>query len=396
METKTKPKVDKINQNKVVLGLSGGIDSMVTATLLKIQKYEVFAVTVVNEWEELSNDSQKTFSCGMSQEKIKAIKSFCDKQHIPLHILKATEEFKEKVIDPWISDKITGQRARACWDCHDLRMKLLHKKMEDLGAGHIATGHYAKVFRNAANGTAFIHSSNDELHDQSSALSRCSNKILSNLLLPLSDLTKKEVLKLAENFGLVSSDKKLSFNECFKPTPELIQILDKKIPSKLKKPGEIVKVDGTSAGNHDGIYRHSFGEPIEFKDYKIDGVFGQTLFFERRIKLVPESNFETKRFLLVRCIYSEEVSLLEPLKGYILYHNDKYAECHIYPKSLGSVYVELSENIKIYPKDIVTLLKKRGKNAKIIGTGEVQFFQKKNLVQEGAESVPKVDFSRDF
>lgn len=158
-------------KGSVVIGLTTSVDSLASAYLLKVQKYDLIAVTVVTGWETQSLNPEKNFSCHFSEEKLEFLKSFCHRLNISHFVEKVTSEFKYSVIDPWLGEKIVGKRSHACWDCHELRLRTLHQKMLDFNASHLATGHYAKVFRHEHNGTVFVHSSNDPDFDQSVKLS---------------------------------------------------------------------------------------------------------------------------------------------------------------------------------------------------------------------------------
>lgn len=385
-------------KEKIIIGLSGGIDSFVMAYLLKIQKYDLIAVTIANTWDDLKSDQAKVLSCHITEPKIEKIKDFCLRLGIPLHILKPTSEFKEEVIDRWVSDKIQGRFSKPCLNCHELRMKILFQKMEELGAKSLATGHYAKIFHHEAHDTVYVHTSNDEEHDQSAYLSRLPHKILNSLLLPLSDLGKKEVLKLAENFGLQEEDKPVKFNECLAPSEEIFTILEAKIPPKLRKEGEIMSLDGIdSLGPHAGVHRYSRGASLEFKSLgkSINRYFGAYSYVEKKILVVNEDYYVRDRLMVVNVKFAEEMSWLEPVRGVILSY-DKAVECWIHPKSLSSVYLELAEPTFLKEGDMISLSKKKGKNAKVYLTGEIQFLPLEPVVLEGERSVPKADHTRHY
>lgn len=377
-------------KEKVVIALSGGLDSYVMAYLLKIQKYELIAVTVQNTWEDYSGDPEKVLSCHITPVKIDAIKEFTNKLGIPLHIIKSAGEFKDLVIDQWISDKISGRYSKACLNCSDLRLHLVHAKMIEVGAKKMATGHYAKLFQHESHKSVFVHTSNDEDHDQSALLSRLPHEILSSLVLPLSDLTKKEVLKLGENFGLVGEERKVLMNDCFPDTPENISFLEKKIPKKFQQEGEITSGDGMmNYGTHTGIFRYSIGEEIEIKEggKTHKALVGNYVWNEKRILAVDKDFFERDKVLLRNCHLSEEVSFAEPVKGY-LQVRDKVVECWIYPKSNSSFYLELPEKIRLINGENVTVLKKKGRNSKVFFTGDVFLLPVEDL-PEGENNVQK-------
>lgn len=391
---------DKQSQKeRMVIALSGGLDSYVTAYLLKIQKYDLIAVTVANQWDDYSGDAGKAFSCHTSAAKLDELKEFCHKMGIPLHVIKAVNEFKESVIEPWLADKALGKFPKPCWNCHDLRMKLVYDKMKEVGAKRMATGHFAKLFHHDSHGSVFVHTSNDEHHDQSALLSRLPHEILDSLVLPLSDLSKKEVLKLAENFGLAEDSKKLPIHHCLEWNEEIASVVLKKIPKKFIKEGEITSSDGLiTYGLHEGVQSHTLGEPYEYRDSgkPIKGVFGNFSYQEKRMMIYDSAFFERDKLLLVKCYKSEEVSWLEPVKGFLVISESESVECWIYPKPLNSVYIELSEKHRLLNGQILSVIKKKGKNSKLFLTGEVQLLPPEPESLEGEQSVPKVNYSLDF
>jgi tRNA-specific 2-thiouridylase len=387
-------------KERVVIALSGGIDSYVMAYLLKIQKYELIAVTVLNSWEDYAGDSEKVFACHITQAKIDKIKEFCHKMGIPHHILKITAEFKESVVEPWMADKVSGKFPKPCWNCHELRMKLIHDKMKELDAKHVATGHLAKLFHNDTHGTVFVHSSNDEHHDQSALLSRLSHDILSSLILPLSDLSKKEVLKLAENFGLTEAPREINIHECLKPQDELLQTLAKKVPPKFLKDGDITNIENNeNRGQHEGVYHHTLGEMIEYRESgrPVKYIFSQYSYPDKRMITVEPEYLQRDKVLLVKCRLSEEVSWSEPVKGFLCLRHDEYVECWIHPKTLSSFFLELNENHQLLNGQLISVFKKKGKNSKVYLTGEIQLLKFESKPSEGEEqSVPKVNHAVDF
>lgn len=385
-------------KEKLVLGISG-LDSLVTAYLLKIQKYDLIAVTIVNSWDEYPGDQETMFSCHVSSQRLDTIKEFCHKLNIPLQIVKSSIEFKEEVVEPWIADKIQGKRPKPCWNCHDIRMKILYDKMREAGAKHFATGHYAKLFHHESHQSVFVHTSSDEQHDQSALLSRLPHSILDSLMLPLSDLTRKEVLKLAENFGIQEINRKIEIHNCLHFNKELSELLAKKIPKKLIAEGEITSLDGSVGyGPHEGVHMFTLGDTVEISTInKFKGLFTEYSYPDKKLKVAEADHFMRDKFMLVSCHLSEEVSWLEPIKGYVVLPENIYLECWMFPKTLSTVSIQLFEKSKVIPGNVVSVVKKKGKNSKVFLTGEVQLLAPENVEPEGEQNNDvKVDPILDF
>lgn len=377
-------------KEKIVIGLSGGIDSFVTAYLLKIQRYELVAVTIAPSFPEMA-DEQNLISCSLPDSKIEALQAFCHQLGIPHFVVRIPREFREVVVERWMARKVSGQHMDQCWNCHELRMSFLHEKMKELGAKTFATGHYAKIFRNEGDGNNFVQTSNDEQHDQSQLLSRLPQEILKDLMLPLSDLQKKEVLKLAENFGVADAAKKISMHQCFADQEQTLSFLEKKIPERFRKEGQIVSEDDVLT-DHPGVIHYRFGSKVTETPDRKPLFFSRYRFHERKIVVAGDSWFSREKFILRNCRIPEETPWRIPFRGAILLEG-KFVEGWFYPKTLNTCLVELDGPGEFRDGDIVGVQKKRGKNSRMLLTGAVSFIEEKT---EGDENVIKVDYSRDF
>jgi tRNA U34 2-thiouridine synthase MnmA/TrmU len=385
---------DKNSQKeKVVVGLNGGVDSIVTAYLLKIQKFDLIGVTVSNDFPT----GQSGFmSCHLDQAKIDKIKDFCHTLGIPHQLVKPIDEFDNDVLEPWINSRITGTNSSPCWSCHELRMKSLYQRMKVMGAKYIATGHYAKIFRHESLGSVFLHTSNDERYDQAPLLSRLPHEILDCLMLPLSDLQKKEVLKLGENFGFTEAERAPSVHNCFK-NENLTEFLAKKIPPRFKAGGEIYyNPQDQKIAMHEGAFNYDLGSDFVHEEVKtIQGQVGKYIFKEKKLLVEAPEYFNRHKVLLFDCQIADETPWHDVLKAAVIFPDGSQKECWLQPKALRRAIVEWEGDHRLLEGDILSVSRKTGKNAKVFLTGRVKYLNE-NVPVQGEENVPKVDHSRDF
>lgn len=385
-------------RKRLVVGLSGGLNSYVTAYLLKIQKYDLIGVTVHLGWDNYKDDASKVIACQMDQPHVDSIRDFCHSLGIPHMVVKASDEFKETVVENWVASKLTGTKGNPCWNCHELRMRLLHSKMLEVEAQGLATGHLAKLFRQETHHSVYVHTSNDEHFDQSDVLSRMPHEILEKLMLPLSDLQQKEINKLAENFGLKAPDKKIHMHECFDSKNVNKDYITQNVSARYLKPGEIVDGEKNQLGDHTGVFQYEYGEVIQTVGHRQNDplLFSKYLFQEKKIELSRPDSFNRQKVFLTKCKISEETPWIEPLKGVVKISESEFADCWIYPKNVSSALIEMETPHRILEGAFVTVLKKKGKNAKIYLTGQARYVQDElPPLEEGKERV-KVDHSRDF
>ncbi|MFL5784851.1 MAG: hypothetical protein ACJ76H_09595 [Bacteriovoracaceae bacterium] len=380
-------------KERVVVGLSGGIDSLVTAYLLKIQRYELIAVTIAPSWEELGKNTSSLISCGLSEKRIEELQAFCHQLGIPHYVVKIPQEFRETVVENWISAKASGEFPSQCWSCHDLRMKFLHEKMKELNAATLATGHFAKIFKNEADGNVYVQSSNDELYDQSAFLARLPQEILKNLMLPLSDLQKKEVLKLAENFGVDHSAKTLQVFQCFPDTEETKNFLLSRLPARFRKEGQVADEDDNGLLEHQGVYQFNKGAVITQTADRKDLIFAKYVPNERKILVRPASWFQRNKILLRSCVVHSDTPWDKPFRG-VLLKSGKSLEGWFYPKALSSCLVELDEPAALMEGETLCVFRKKGKNSRVLLTGTVNFVEEEKKAED--EAHVQVDYSREF
>lgn len=385
-------------KKRLVVGLSGGLNSYVSAYLLKIQKYDLVAVTVLFGWENYQGEVSKVLSCHVDQPKLDHVKEFCHQLGIPHMLVKASDEFKELVVENWAANRLTGTKPNPCWNCHELRMNILYEKMIELDAQGVATGHLAKIFKQESHHSVYVHTSNDELNDQSSILSRLPHKILDHLMLPLSDLQQKEIAKLAENFGLDASHKSLKMHECFDNKILSPEYLAKNVPPKYLKHGELHDLEKDTFVEHEGIHHYEYGGSYGAQNQRQGEslLVGKYSFQDKKIVVARPDAFKKQKIFLTGCKVSEETSWSEPLKGVVKISETEFADCWVYPKNLSSAVIEMESPHFILEGDMVTILKKKGKNSKVFLTGKSRYIpEEKQIVEEGKPRA-KADYSTDF
>ncbi len=373
----------------VIVGLSGGLNSAVAAMLLKIQKIDLIAVTI-DSGPVFGTDPSQNFSCHIESARLQKIKDFCHSINIPLHIVKSSEIFNEEVVERWISQKLCGAIKDQCFSCHKMRLRLLYEKMIEYKADAIVTGHFAKVYTNPTTGEVSISTANDEVHDQSHLIGTLPQSILSKLLLPLSDLSTKEVDKLAANFFLNFEAPKIKIHECFPQTEETKNFLESRVPVSLRAAGEIYDLGRThNLGAHPGVHTLEFEkniQPIGRHGNSTDHLrIARYNLREKVVEVADETYFHGNGLQLVDCEFMEGVDTSFPFKAWIKIE-DSFYEGMIYPKNLSTVYIQLEEDVPLFEGVTLTCYKKKGKNSKVYLNGKVKRVRKIQLTAKTDES----------
>ncbi len=244
---------------RVVIGLSGGVDSSVAAAVLKEQGFDVIGVTMrLWDGENLNGTVTESTCCSLSA--VEDAKRVADKLGIDFHILDFREKFSEYVIDYFTNEYINGRTPNPCVVCNKLlKFDAMAKEAQLLGADYIATGHYARVdFDKASN--RYLLKSADNTKDQTYALYNLTQEQLSRLLLPLGNFSgKDEVRAYADKIGLITADKPDSQDICFIPDNDYAAFIKRRIGS-LPPEGNFVDHNGNILGRHRGIVHYTVGQ----------------------------------------------------------------------------------------------------------------------------------------
>ncbi len=252
-------------KGKVLIGMSGGVDSSVAAALLIEQGYDCIGV-YMNLWADptvFDLDEKKNFPQNKccSIESLMFARSICQQLGIPFYSINFEERFKENVVDYFLEQHKEGETPNPCVRCNKtIKFGAFFEKMQELGCDYLATGHYAKLIRQ--DGQVQLHRGKDNSKDQTYYLYNLSQDKLKKVLFPLGDYSKDEVRALAKKFKLKElENKKESQGVCFFPEKTHAKFLERYLkPKQDFKDGEIKTTDGQVIGEHKGLPFYTIGQ----------------------------------------------------------------------------------------------------------------------------------------
>lgn len=409
---------DEHKGKTVIVGMTGGIDSTVAAYLLKKQGYNIIGISLVtmdrgilkkkeddediisgikegvegrkggkkkssprkkkNEEEEIQ--FEVTGTCYI--EDLRKVKAICDTLDISFYGVDAKDYYKEKVLDYIVTAKLTGTNFSPCIACNKVKMDILLKKAKELGADFVATGHYAKVFKNIQTGECSLLSANDTVYDQSYFLSKVPKEQLKKLILPFGDIRRQEVEKIAETLACEFRKKDKARELCFMCDKKLPNFVEKNSAISLRDGGTIFDYDeGVPLIEHEGIHNFWIGQkeldPIEDLEFNPEQ---SVLFIEAQQKsvlLLARDVCTWNICQLIRFTADESFDFSKPYSAYaqVSFDSDRVA-CTVYSKNNDTVIIE-SEDIQkglLGKGQSCVLYNKPEIGGKIIGVGEIGYF----------------------
>jgi tRNA-uridine 2-sulfurtransferase len=227
---------------RVLVAMSGGVDSSVSAYLLKQQGYDVVGVSLqLWDYSQNQTSTQKFDTCCSEEDRTDA-RLAAEVIGIPFYVMDYQKEFKKNVVDPFVTSYLEGKTPNPCVACNTfLKFDLLFERAHRLQCDYIATGHYARITK-SSEGYQLLKGI-DSLKDQSYFLYHLQQDLMSQILFPVGDLTKEEVRKIAKEANLPNADKKESMEICFVPQNDYAAFIEKRGSQKLT-PGKIILSSG--------------------------------------------------------------------------------------------------------------------------------------------------------
>lgn len=246
-----------MKNEKVMVGMSGGVDSSVCAALLLKEGYDVSGVTL-RLYDGEDYDSGKTRTC-CSLSDVEDARAVCVRMGIKHYAFNFKEDFKEYVIKNFIDEYENGRTPNPCIECNrHIKFDAMLLRAETLGYDKIATGHYASL-KKAENGRYLLCRAADATKDQTYVLYSMTQKQLSKTLFPLGTLTKPQVRKIAEGNGFVNAKKPDSQDICFVPDGDYAGFIER-FTGKTALHGDFINETGEKLGEHKGVIRYTVGQ----------------------------------------------------------------------------------------------------------------------------------------
>lgn len=333
--------MSKSEKKRVVIGMSGGVDSSVAAALLIQQGYDVVGITL-KMWPQDCASIIEDKCCG--PQAMADARSVAAHLGIPHYVLDETVDFTKEVIDYFTSEYQAGRTPNPCVLCNErLKFGNLLRKAQGLGAEYVATGHYARVEKTDKG--YFLKRATDLRKDQSYFLFTLGQQQLAHTLMPLGSMSKAEVRQLAKDFGLKTHNKDESQDICFVPENDYATFLKTHLGQEQFQHGEVVHRDGRVLGKHQGIELYTIGQRKGINVGYPKPLYVLDIDPERRRVIVGDDDDLWHSSLIAeRACWGAEGEVASGAEVLVkIRHSHEGARAKLYPEANGRVKVEFLE-----------------------------------------------------
>ena len=333
-----------IGSTSVAVAMSGGLDSSMAASLLTEEGYACFGL-MMRLWSEEGPGQSSTNKC-CSLESTEVARQVADQLDIPFYLINVEESFRQQVVEPFILDYSQGLTPNPCLNCNrHIRFTYLLEYAQRLGANFLATGHHARVQRQA-NGQVSLHRAVDPGKDQSYVLSVLNQDRLQRVLFPVGHYLKSDLRTMAHKRKLPVADKQESMDLCFIADDDYRRFLQDWSPSP-PVPGPVLTTEGQEVGTHQGLFHYTIGQRRGLNLPNLGGVPHYVIEKDaQRNTLVvgPRDHLVTHSFTL-----QNENWIQEPRPGFFteltcqIRYRGSVVPCHLEPDEAGGIRVRLRE-----------------------------------------------------
>jgi tRNA-specific 2-thiouridylase len=360
-------------ETRIVVAMSGGVDSSVVAGLLKREGYDVIGVTL--QLYDHGAATHRAGSCCAGQD-IADAQRVGETLGIPHYVLDYEERFRKAVIDPFAQSYVSGETPIPCVSCNQtVKFADLLATAKELGADALATGHYIRSRPNGLHRA--LHRPVDADRDQSYFLFATTQEQVDYLRFPLGGMSKPAVRAIADEMGLTVAAKADSQDICFVPQGKYSDIVAKLKP-EAASPGDIVHIDGRVVGRHDGILRYTIGQRRGIGVASGEPLYVVHLDADRaRVIVGPREALETHKIYLRSVNWLGDVPLAGiPAEGMELFAKVRSARPPrpaVLHQRAGAVWVELVDGESgIAPGQACVLYSDDGNDARVFGGGFIE------------------------
>ena len=360
---------------RILVAMSGGVDSSVVAGLLKDQGHEVIGVTM-KLWEGENGEMPETGCCTASDSE--DARKVAGKLDIPYYVLDYTDSFSDSVVDNFIEMYSSGLTPNPCIECNrSVKFDHFLDQANELGCDKVATGHYAKIVRK--NNHLELHRADYKEKDQSYVLHMLTEEKLDRILFPLGTISKPEVRQMAANLGLKTAFKKDSQDICFVPNGDYVSVIEKFRPDAFKK-GNIKDINGKVIGVHEGVINFTIGQRKGIKISSKEPLYVIDIKAKNNSIIVGSQDF-----LNVKKLYLRDINLLSDMK---IFQKDVFIKVRstgkllkakaIIKKDSGIVEI-LQEERGISPGQACVFYSRDNLGERVLGGGWIDKTINKNL-----------------